>query len=109
MNRKVTKNKINKIDITEDNNYLFIGYKQGYCAMLDIRKSFHPCKTFRGNSESIKSLVNIEKKNNLIVAGFDRYFKWNDYKSGNNHKKIFVKYKINTMILVGYEPEKKKF
>ena len=106
MNRQVTKSKINKIDITEDNNYLFIGDNQGYCAMLDIRKSFHPCKTFRGNSGSIKSLVNIEKKNNLIVAGFDRYVRWYDYKSGNNDK-IFVKNKINTTILVGYEPEKK--
>ena len=81
MNKKVTKSKLNKIDITEDNNYLFIGDNQGYCAMLDIRKSFHPCKTFKGNSGSIKSLVNIEKNNNLIVAGFDRYVRWYDYKS----------------------------
>ena len=106
MNKKVTKSKINKIDITEDNNYLFIGDNQGYCAMLDIRKSFHPCKTFKGNSGSIKSLVNIEKNNNLIVAGFDRYVRWYDYKSGNNDK-VFVKNKINSTILVGFEPEKK--
>ena len=25
MNKKITKSKINKIDITEDNNYLFVG------------------------------------------------------------------------------------
>ncbi len=106
LNKKVTKSKINKIDITEDNNYLFVGDNQGYCAMLDIRKSLHPCKTFKGNSGSIKSLVNIEKKNNLIVAGYDRYVKWYDYKSGNNDK-MFIKNKINCMTLVGFEIEKK--
>jgi hypothetical protein len=105
LNVQVTKSKINKIDITEDNNYLFVGDNQGYCAMLDIRKSFNPCKTFRGNSGSIKSLVNIEKKNNLIVGGYDRYVKWYDYKSGNNDK-IFLKNKINCMTLVGFEKEK---
>ena len=73
--------------------------------MLDIRKSFHPCKTFRGNSGSIKSLVNIDLNNNLIVAGFDRYVRWYDYKSGNNDK-IFVKNKTNSTVLVGLEPEK---
>ena len=106
LNKTVTKSKINKIDITEDNNYLFVGDNQGYCAMLDIRKSFHPCKTFRGNSGSIKSLVNIEEKNSLLVAGFDRYLKWYDYKSGNNDK-IFLKNKINSITLVGFEAEKK--
>ena len=106
LNIKVTNSKINKIDITEDNNYLFVGDNQGYCAMLDIRKSLHPCKTFKGNSGSIKSLVNIEKKNNLIVAGYDRYVKWYDYKSGNNDK-MFIKNKINCMTLVGFEIEKK--
>ena len=30
LNKSVTKSKINKIDITEDNNYLFIGDNQGY-------------------------------------------------------------------------------
>ena len=106
MNKKISKSKINKIDITEDNNYLFVGDNQGYCAMLDIRKSFHPCKTFRGISGSIKSLVNIDLNNNLIVAGFDRYVRWYDYKSGNNDK-IFVKNKMNSTVLVGLEPEKK--
>ena len=106
MNKKITKSKINKIDITEDNNYLFVGDNQGYCAMLDIRKNFTPCKTFKGNTGSIKSLINVEKNNNLIVAGFDRYVRWYDYKSGNNDK-IFVKNKTNCSILIGFEPEKK--
>ena len=106
MDKKVTKSKINKIDITEDNNYLFVADNQGYCAMLDIRKSFCPCKTFKGNTGSIKSMVNIEKNNHLIVAGFDRYIRWYDYKSGNNDK-VFVKNKINTTVLVDLEPEKK--
>ena len=106
MNKTITKSKINKIDITEDNNYLFVGDNQGYCAMLDIRKSFSPFKTFRGISACIKSLVNIEKKNSLIVTGFDRYLRWYDYKSGNNDK-IFLKNKINNAVLVGLEPEKK--
>ena len=106
MDKKVTKSKINKIDITEDSNYLFVADNQGYCAMLDIRKSFCPCKTFKGNTGSIKSMVNIEKNNHLIVAGFDRYIRWYDYKSGNNDK-VFVKNKINTTVLVDLEPEKK--
>ena len=106
LDKKVTKSKINKIDITDDNNYLFVADNQGYCAMLDIRKSFCPCKTFKGNTGSIKSMVNIGKNNNLIVAGFDRYIRWYDYKSGNNDK-VFVKNKINSTVLVDLEPEKK--
>ena len=106
MDKKVTKSKINKIDITEDNNYLFVADNQGYCAMLDIRKSFCPCKTFKGNTGSIKSMINIEKNNHLVVAGFDRYIRWYDYKSGNNDK-VFVKNKINATVLVDIEPEKK--
>ncbi len=106
MDKKVTKSKINKIDITEDNNYLFVADNQGYCAMLDIRKSFCPCKTFKGNTGSIKSMINIEKNNHLVVAGFDRYIRWYDYKSGNNGK-VFVKNKINATVLVDIEPEKK--
>ena len=59
LNKKVTKSKINKIDITDDGNYLFIGDNLGYCAMLDIRKNFSPFRTFKGISGSIRSLVNI--------------------------------------------------
>ena len=107
LNKKITNSKINKIDITDDGNYLFIGDNSGYCAMLDIRKSFSPCKTFKGNSGSIQTLVNIEQNNNLIVAGFDRYVKVYDYKSGGEEK-IFVKNKINSAILVGLEKNNNK-
>ena len=107
LNKKITNSKINKIDITNDGNYLFIGDNSGYCAMLDIRKSFCPCKTFKGNSGSIQTLVNIEQNNNLIVAGFDRYVKVYDYKSGGEEK-IFVKNKINSAILVGLEKNNNK-
>ena len=105
LSRIVTRSKINKIDITDDSNYLFIGDNMGYCAMLDVRKSFSPCKTFKGNSGSIQTLVNIEQNNNLIVSGFDRYIRWYDYKSGNDDK-VFVKNKVNTAILVGLEKNK---
>ena len=107
LNKKITNSKINKIDITDDGNYLFIGDNSGYCAMLDIRKSFNPCKTFKGNSGSIQTLVNIEQNNNLIVAGFDRYVKVYDYKSGGEEK-IFVKNKINSALLVGLEKNNNK-
>ena len=107
LNKKITNSKINKIDITDDGNYLFIGDNSGYCAMLDIRKSFSPCKTFKGNSGSIQTLVNIEQNNNLIVAGFDRYVKVYDYKNGGEEK-IFVKNKINSAILVGLEKNNNK-
>ena len=50
LNKKVTKSKINKIDITDDGNYLFIGDNLGYCGMLDIRKNFSPFRTFKGIS-----------------------------------------------------------
>ena len=106
LNKQVTKSKINKIDITDDNNYLFIGDNSGYCAMLDIRKNFSPCRTFKGNSGSIKTLLNIEQNNNLIVGGFDRYIKWYNYKTGENDK-IFLKNKIKKAILVGFEKNKK--
>ena len=102
LNKKVTKSKINKIDITNDGNYLFIGDNLGYCAMLDIRKSFSPFRTFKGISGSIRSLVNIEQNNNIIVAGFDRYIRWYNYKDGDDEK-VFVKNKINSAILVGLE------
>ena len=102
LNKKVTKSKINKIDITDDGNYLFIGDNLGYCAMLDIRKNFSPFRTFKGNSGSIRSLVNIEQNNNIIVAGFDRYIRWYNYKDGDDEK-VFVKNKINSAILVGLE------
>ena len=102
LNKNVTKSKINKITCTEDGNYIFIGDNKGYCAMLDIRKNFHACKTFKGNAGSIKTIYNCEKNNNLIVAGFDRYVKWYDYKSGNDDK-IFVKNKVNNICLVGLE------
>ena len=107
LNKKITNSKINKIDITDDGNYLFIGDNSGYCAMLDIRKSFSPCKTFKGNSGSIQTLVNIEQNNNLIVAGFDRYVKVYDYKNGGEEK-IFVKNKINSALLVGLEKNNNK-
>ena len=105
LNKNVTKSKINKMSITDDGNYIFIGDNKGYCAMLDIRKNFHACKTFKGNAGSIKTIYNCEKNNNLIVAGYDRYVKWYDYKSGNDDK-IFVKNKVNNVCLVGLEKEK---
>ena len=107
LNKKITNTKINKIDITVDGNYLFVGDNSGYCAMLDIRKSFSACKTFKGNSGAIKTLVNIEQNNNLIVSGFDRYVRIYDYKSGGDEK-IFVKNKVNSAILVELEKNKNK-
>ena len=107
LNKKITNTKINKIDITDDGNYLFVGDNSGYCAMLDIRKSFSACKTFKGNSGAIKTLVNIEQNNNLIVSGFDRYVRIYDYKSGGDEK-IFVKNKVNSAILVELEKNKNK-
>ena len=105
LNKKITNSKINKIDITDDGNYLFIGDNLGYCAMLDIRKNFSPSKVFKGSSCSIRTLVNIEQNNNLIVAGFDRYIRWYDYNNGDDEK-VFVKNKINSAILVGLEKNK---
>ena len=102
LNKKVINSKINKIDITDDGNYLFIGDNLGYCAMLDIRKNFSPCRTFRGNTGSIQTLLNVEQNNNIIVGGFDRFVKWYDYKNGDEGK-VFVKNKVNTAILVGLE------
>ena len=107
LNKKITNTKINKIDITDDGNYLFVGDNSGYCAMLDIRKSFSACKTFKGNSGAIKTLVKIEQNNNLIVSGFDRYVRIYDYKSGGDEK-IFVKNKVNSAILVELEKNKNK-
>ena len=107
LNKKITNTKINKIDITDDGNYLFVGDNSGYCAILEIRKSFSACKTFKGNSGAIKTLVNIEQNNNLIVSGFDRYVRIYDYKSGGDEK-IFVKNKVNSAILVELEKNKNK-
>ena len=105
LNKKVTSSKINQIDITADNNYLFIGDNLGYCAMLDIRKNLNPCKTFKGNTGAIKTIVNIEQNKNLIVGGFDRYIRWYDYESGGRDE-VFVKNKVNVATLVGYKKSK---
>jgi len=102
LNKKIINSKINKIDITDDGNYLFIGDNLGYCAMLDIRKNFSPFRTFRGNTGSIQTLLNVEQNNNIIVGGFDRFVKWYDYKNGDDGK-VFVKNKVNSAILVGLE------
>ena len=104
-NKKVTSSKINQIDITDDNNYLFIGDNLGYCAMLDIRKNLNPCKTFKGNTGAIKTIVNIEQNKNLIVGGFDRYIRWYDYENGGRDE-VFVKNKVNVATLVGYKKSK---
>ena len=104
-NKKVTSSKINQIDITDDNNYLFIGDNLGYCAMLDIRKNLNPCKTFKGNTGAIKTIVNIKQNKNLIVGGFDRYIRWYDYESGGRDE-VFVKNKVNVATLVGYKKTK---
>ena len=105
LNKQVTKSKINRIDITDDGNYLFIGDNTGYCAMLDIRKNFSPYKSFKGNTGSIQTLVNIEQNKHLIVSGFDRYVRWYDYNGGDNEK-VFVKNKVNITLLVGLEKSK---
>ena len=105
LNKKVTSSKINQIDITADNNYLFIGDNLGYCAMLDIRKNLNPCKTFKGNTGAIKTIVNIEQNKNLIVGGLDRYIRWYDYESGGRDE-VFVKNKVNVATLVGYKKSK---
>ena len=105
LNKKVTSSKINQIDITDDNNYLFIGDNLGYCAMLDIRKNLNPCKTFKGNTGAIKTIVNIEQNKNLIVGGFDRYIRWYDYESGGRDE-VFVKNRVNVATLVGYKKSK---
>jgi len=105
--KKVINSKINKIDLSDDNNYLFNEDNLGYCVMLDIRKNFSPSKTFKGNTGSIQTLLNIEQNKNIIVGGFDRFVKWYDYKNGDD-RKVFVKNKVNSAILVGLEKNNKE-
>ena len=64
--------------------------------MLDIRKSFNPCKNFKGNAGSIRDIIAVEDKDIAIIGGFDRYVKWYDYKHGNDDK-VFVKHKMNSL------------
>ena len=105
LNKKVSKYKINKIEnVKYNNNNIIIGDCTGYCAMLDIRKSFNPCKTFKGNAGSIKDIIGVEDKDIAIIGGFDRYVKWYDYRHGNDDK-VFVKHKINSLCLLDFEED----
>ena len=104
LNKKVSKYKINKIENVKynNNNNIIIGDCRGYCAMLDIRKSFNPCKNFKGNAGSIRDIIAVEDKDIAIIGGFDRYVKWYDYRHGNDDK-VFVKHKINSLCLLDFE------
>lgn len=104
-NIKVSKNKINKIIPARDENCLIMCDVTGYCAMLDVRKKMVPVKNFRGNTGSVRDIVNIQERDTLIAGGLDRYVRWYDYKSGNNET-CFAKNRITSLCVVDIEEVK---
>ena len=105
MNIKVGKNKINKIIPARDENCLIMCDVTGYCAMLDVRKKMVPVKNFRGNTGSVRDIVNIQERDTLIAGGLDRYVRWYDYKSGNDES-CFVKNRVTSLCVVDVEEVK---
>ena len=105
INIKVGKNKINKIIPARDENCLIMCDVTGYCAMLDVRKKMVPVKNFRGNTGSVRDIVNIQERDTLIAGGLDRYVRWYDYKSGNDES-CFVKNRVTSLCVVNVEEVK---
>ena len=102
LNSKILKNKINKITLCKNDNYLIIGDTKGNCHMLDIRKNFNICKNFKGNNGSIRIILNCKEYNSAIIGGFDRYIKWYDYENNINDQ-VFVKNRLTSGIIVDIE------
>ncbi len=104
LNKKISKYKINIITSSKYNNNdnIIFGDCRGNCSMLDIRKSFHTCKNFKGNSGSIKDIICVDDKDIAIVGGYDRFVKWYDY-AHNIDDRIFVKHKVNSLCLIDIE------
>ena len=107
LNKKISKYKINIITSSKynNNNNIIFGDCRGNCSMLDIRKSFHICKNFKGNTGSIKDIICIDDKDIAIVGGYDRFVKWYDY-AHNIDERIFVKHKVNCLCLIDVENDK---
>ena len=102
LNSKIFKNKINKITLCKNNNYLIVGDTKGNCHMLDIRKKFNICKNFKGNNGSIRIVLNCQEYNSAVIGGFDRYIKWYDYEN-NINEQVFVKNRLTSGIIVDIE------
>ena len=102
LNSKIFKNKINKITLCKNNNYLIVGDTKGNCHMLDIRKNFNICKNFKGNNGSIRIVLNCQEYNSAVIGGFDRYIKWYDYEN-NINEQVFVKNRLTSGIIVDIE------
>ena len=99
LNKNVSKNKINKITMTKDENCVVIADVKGYCAMLDVRKGLAPFRNFRGNHGSVRDVCDAWEKECVVIGGFDRYVKWYSYKGGDDGK-VYVKNKINTVCVM---------
>ena len=102
LNSKIFKNKINKITLCKNNNYLIVGDTKGNCHMLDIRKNFNICKNFKGNNGSIRIVLNCQEYNSAVIGGFDRYIKWYDYENNINEQKK-IKNRLTSGIIVDIE------
>ena len=99
LNKNVSKNKINKIIMTKDENCVVIADVKGYCAMLDVRKGLAPFRNFRGNHGSVRDVYDAWEKECVVIGGFDRYVKWYSYKGGDEGK-VYVKNKINAVCVM---------
>ena len=99
VNKNVSKNKINKIIMTKDENCVVVADVKGYCAMLDVRKGLAPFRNFRGNHGSVRDVCDVSEKECVVIGGFDRFVKWFSYKGGDEGR-VYVKNKINAVCVV---------
>ena len=99
VNKNVSKNKINKIIMTKDENCVVVADVKGYCAMLDVRKGLAPFRNFRGNHGSVRDVCDVSEKECVVIGGFDRFVKWYSYKGGDEGR-VYVKNKINAVCVV---------
>ena len=99
VNKNVSKNKINKIIMTKDENCVVIADVKGYCAMLDVRKGLAPFRNFRGNHGSVRDVCDVWEKECVVIGGFDRFVKWYSYRGGDEGR-VYVKNKINAVCVM---------
>ena len=97
MNKKYSKGKINKVILNNEDKCIVLCDNRGYCAMIDIRKN-GVVKNFRGNSGSVKDIIDVPERNCVVTGGFDRFVRFYDYKSGED-KAVYIKNKVTKVCL----------
>lgn len=101
LNKKVTDCKINKI-LLKDENYIYFGDSKGKCERLDIRNNFACDKNFKGDTASVKEII--DHNDTLVVGGLGKFVRWFNYDSGESEQ-VFIQSNTNSMCVMEIEPK----